>query len=157
VAQIVEQACAWARPAAAAKNVALAVESASQGELVATANGDALLSVFGNLISNGVRYTPSEGHVTVRYRADELNVCFEVQDTGIGISPEAQTRIFEKFYRAPEARTIEARGLGLGLALVKQMVTAHCGTVSVSSTLGDGSIFRVMIPRQQPSGGSESG
>jgi signal transduction histidine kinase len=157
VSQIVEQACSWAQPAAAAKGVALDVEPQQKGELIVTANPDALLSIFGNLISNGVRYTPAGGSVTARYGADDECVWFEVQDTGIGISQEAQARIFEKFYRAPEARSIETRGLGLGLALVKQMVNAHCGAVAVSSAPGAGSTFRVTIPRQQADGGPSRG
>jgi signal transduction histidine kinase len=70
----------------------------------------------------------------------------EVQDTGIGISPEAQERMFEQFYRAPEARTVDGSGLGLGLTLVQRLVRAHEGKVDVSSEPGKGSTFRVSLP-----------
>jgi signal transduction histidine kinase len=148
VAQVIRQACDWATPAARAKGVELHLESADEA-LVAIANADALLSVLGNLISNGIRYTPAGGVVRVRHGADGDTCWFEVEDTGIGISPEAQQRVFERFYRAPDARQVEARGLGLGLALVKQMIAAHRGDITVVSSPGEGSRFRVVIPRTQ--------
>jgi two-component system OmpR family sensor kinase len=71
----------------------------------------------------------------------------EVRDTGIGMSPEVQTRIFERFYRAPEARSLEARGLGLGLSLVQRLIEAHGGRLDLQSAPDQGSAFRVYLPR----------
>jgi len=148
VHEIVMQACNWVSALASAKEVHMQLDGAG-GPLTISGNADALLSVVGNLLSNAVRYTPAGGRVIVRSGGDKEHVWVEVEDTGIGISEEAQARIFEKFYRAPEARSTEARGLGLGLALVQQMVSAHNGEITVSSAPGRGSLFRVVLPRHQ--------
>lgn len=142
---VVEQACAWARPAAASQQIRLDHQLAADRPLI-RANADALLSVFGNLFSNAVRYTPPGGQVRVHYQAVPAGVRVVVDDTGIGMPPEVQARVFEKFYRAPDARRMEARGLGLGLALVRQLVAAHRGTVEVKSSPGQGSTFSVTLP-----------
>jgi signal transduction histidine kinase len=69
------------------------------------------------------------------------------------MSPEVQARIFEKFYRAPEARAVESQGLGLGLALVQQLIAAHDGRVEVLSSAGTGSTFKVWLRRGEGTGG----
>ena len=71
----------------------------------------------------------------------------EVIDTGIGISPSQQSRIFERFYRADKARSRDMGGTGLGLAIVKHLTTALGGDVSVESKIGKGSVFRVAFPQ----------
>lgn len=106
----------------------------------------ALLTIFGNLLSNAIRYTPDGGAVDVRLGRSSAGVCVEVQDTGIGMGPEVQARIFEKFYRAGEARRMSAAGLGLGLALAWNLVVAHGGTITVESSPNMGSTFRVLLP-----------
>ena len=149
LAETTAQACAWAASAAREKGVTLVAEP-SAADVEVLADSDALLSVLGNLLSNAVRYTPSGGRVTVRYgRTDEL-AWVEVADTGIGMTEEVRGRIFEKFYRGPEARSVEAQGLGLGLALVHQLVTAHGGQIEVESAPGQGSTFRVLLPLRPP-------
>jgi signal transduction histidine kinase len=142
---IVAQACDWARPTAASKGITLSYDH--QGlPVTVQANTDALLSAMGNLLSNAVRYTPAGGQVRVASGSEGAEAWVEVCDTGIGMAPEVLARVFEKFYRGPEARTMEATGLGLGLALVQQMVQAHGGRVEIASTLGEGSTFRVLLP-----------
>ena len=74
----------------------------------------------------------------------------EVRDTGIGMTPEVLERIFDKFFRAREARNVEAQGLGLGLTLVRDLVLAHAGRVDARSASGQGSIFRVTLPLAGP-------
>ena len=110
------------------------------------ADADALLSVFGNLLANAIRYTPAGGCITVHCGADDGEAWTTISDTGIGMAPEIQERIFEKFYRAREARDVEAQGLGLGLSLVQELVQAHGGRVEVQSAPGEGSTFRVVLP-----------
>lgn len=142
---IVAQSCDWARPAALSKGLTLTYEH--QGPpLTVQANTDALLSAFGNLLSNAVRYTPAGGWVAVTSSSEAAHACVVVRDSGIGMAPEVRARVFEKFYRGPEARTMEATGLGLGLALVQQMIEAHHGRVEVASTPGQGTMFRVLLP-----------
>jgi signal transduction histidine kinase len=148
--EVVTQACAWAESAAAEKSVTLVVEQ-SPTPIAISADSDALLSVLGNLLSNAIRYTPTGGRAAVRLGRDQAWAWVEVADTGIGMTDEVRTRIFEKFYRAPEARSVEAQGLGLGLALVRQLVDGHGGRVEVESALGEGSTFRVLLPLQAPS------
>lgn len=153
---IVAKACAWAYPTAAAKGIAIVPEPA-RVPVRAHANADALLSVLGNLLSNAIRYTPSGGEVRVRQGRDADTAWVDVIDTGMGMAPEVQARIFEKFYRGPEARSVAARGLGLGLALVRQLVAAHGGRVDVASVPGEGSTFRVSLPLADEPGGGTHG
>jgi two-component system sensor histidine kinase ResE len=104
-----------------------------------------LRRLLDNLIGNAIKFTPSGGSVTVRvYQQDEW-VVLQVVDTGIGISPEEQERIFERFYQADDS-TGRHRGFGLGLTLVKEIVAAHKGMVSVESVLEEGSVFTVKLP-----------
>jgi signal transduction histidine kinase len=110
---------------------------------------DALLSVFGNLLSNAIRYTPGGGSVSVGLAVEGDFVCVEVTDTGIGMPVEVQGRIFDKFYRGPQARAVEAQGLGLGLSLVQQFVEVHDGRIEVTSVDGAGSTFKVWLPRAE--------
>jgi signal transduction histidine kinase/HAMP domain-containing protein len=99
-----------------------------------------------NLIENAVKYTPEGGQVFVRVRTSEGNLVFEIQDTGIGISPEDMPRLFEKFYRG-KAREARARvGTGLGLAIVRSIAERHGGRVWVESEEGKGSTFYLQIP-----------
>src|SRR5215218_4200678 len=94
LAPVVDQACTWARVAALSKGVELRSEVAD-AEICVLGNADALLSVVGNLLSNAVRYTSAGGRVSVRLGGDAAMAWIEVEDTGIGISPEAQERIFD--------------------------------------------------------------
>jgi two-component system OmpR family sensor kinase len=152
--EVLLQACDWARTAAAEKEISVHLDDGPA--VVVRGSADALLSIFGNLLSNAIRYTPAAGRVTVRCGADVAGAWAEVADTGIGMSQEAQERMFERFYRAPEARAIEPQGLGLGLSLVRQLVQAHDGRIEVDSAPGRGSTFRVRLPAA-PHGAAEGG
>jgi len=145
LAVLVRQACTWAAAVAQEKGVDLVREGDTWSARV-LGDSDALLTVFGNLLSNAVRYTPTGGKVTVRYGVDGGSACVEVADTGIGMTPEVQQRIFEQFYRAPDAQRIEQQGLGLGLFLVQRLVQAHGGRIEVTSQPAAGSTFRVWLP-----------
>jgi signal transduction histidine kinase len=147
VCEVVAEACAWAEAAAAEKGLTLVRDNALPSVLI-VGDADALLSVFGNLLANAIRYTPAGGRISVGCCANDGQVRVTISDTGIGMTPEVQERIFEKFYRAREARSVEAQGLGLGLALVQELVEAHGGAVVVESVLGEGSTFRVVLPQR---------
>lgn len=142
---IVEQACTWAESTALAEGVSLQ-RVPSDETIVVLADADALLSILGNLLSNAIRYTPEGGQVAVQCGVDGAEAWIEVRDTGIGMSPEVQARIYERFYRAPDARHIEARGLGLGLSLVQRLTGAHNGHIELESAPEQGSTFRVYLP-----------
>jgi len=115
--------------------------------LVASADPDRLRQVFSNLVDNGIKYGRSGGHLTVTAApvpGNKVEVC--VHDDGPGIPREAQSRVFERFYRVDKARSREQGGTGLGLAIVKHAVQAHGGEVRVESEPGQGSAFYFTLP-----------
>ena len=101
-----------------------------------------------NIMSNAMRYTPEDGWVVVTVRADRRHVMISVSDTGIGIAKEDLSRIFGRFWRADASRAREAGGLGVGLAVTKQIVERHHGFISVESELGKGTTFTIHLPRE---------
>jgi heavy metal sensor kinase len=103
-----------------------------------------------NLVDNAINYTAPGGRVEVKTLTKDGRAIMEVSDTGIGIPQEAQTKIFERFYRVDKARSRDIGGAGLGLSIVKSIVTAHGGNISVTSELGQGSVFRVDFPSFTP-------
>ena len=104
-----------------------------------------LQQVVGNLLSNAIRYT-EKGAITVRSRLDPEGVKVEVEDTGIGMTPEDQARIFEEFFQVNEARREVGEGYGLGLAVAKRMATLMGGCLAVASVPGRGSTFTLSLP-----------
>ena len=140
----------WARAAASQKQIALQYASPAN-DFVVLAERDAILSIFGNLLSNAIRYTPDGGRIAVTVGADSIAVIVAVSDTGVGMAPEVRAQIFEKFYRGPQAPTMAREGVGLGLTLVRMLVTALGARLEVQSEPGAGSTFRVFIPTAQPS------
>jgi two-component system, OmpR family, sensor kinase len=109
-----------------------------------------LRQVIGNLMSNALTHTPDGTPVTVRILAGPRqpvpSVVLEVTDEGPGLPPDQAERVFERFYRADQARTRTAGGTGLGLAIVAALVAAHGGTVTLQTAPGEGATFRVTLP-----------
>lgn len=105
-----------------------------------------LRRVFDNLVANAFKFTPEGGLVTIRLWGESNKVYIEVSDTGIGISADQLRQIFNRFYQVEASSTRRHPGTGLGLALVKEIVEAHRGEVSVTSEVGIGTTFTVMIP-----------
>lgn len=105
-----------------------------------------LQQLVGNLVSNAIRYTPRGGRVTVRLRQTDGKLVLEVADSGIGIPAEDLHRVFDEFYRSANAREHTGDGTGLGLSIVKAVAEQHGGTVSVESTVGQGTRFTVELP-----------
>ena len=99
-----------------------------------------------NRVSNALRYTPAGGRVAVRCTESESGIRLEVEDTGIGIAPEHQQRVFERFYRVDRARSRDLGGTGLGLAIVKHLVQAFDGSIELTSRVGVGTRIRVELP-----------
>jgi signal transduction histidine kinase len=99
-----------------------------------------------NLLSNAMRYTSEGGSVTVRVERDRRNVLLSVQDTGMGIAKEDIPRVFARFWRSDASRERAAGGLGVGLALTKEIVDRHNGTISVDSEEGVGTTFTLRLP-----------
>jgi heavy metal sensor kinase len=107
-------------------------------------NDSMLFRLLFNLGENAIKYTPADGKVEIVLQPDVQNAILEVRDTGPGISPEEQERIFDRFYRGDPARS--RGGTGLGLTLARSSVFLHHGHISVESTAGQGSRFRVVLP-----------
>jgi signal transduction histidine kinase len=125
---------------------------------VATAIGEVTVDagrfeqVMRNLLDNARTHTPPDGRITVRLSATADEVTIAVQDTGRGIDAEHLPYVFDRFYRADTSRTRATGGAGLGLAIVRQLVLAHGGTVTAKSAgAGRGSTFAVSLPRSTAS------
>jgi len=111
---------------------------------------DPLVQVLTNLLSNAIKFTPAGGHIELRSRLGDEHVILEVQDSGVGIAPEDQSKVFESFQQAEgQPDTGAPKGSGLGLAIVKQIVETHGGTIKVQSQLGKGSCFVIRLPRRR--------
>jgi signal transduction histidine kinase len=109
-------------------------------------DGEAIASVLINLLSNAMKFSPKEKEVTVKLFGDKGNAVLQVADKGIGISQKEISKIFQRFYQAENKIASEARGSGLGLTLVKNIVEAHKGRIEVESEPGKGSTFSVILP-----------
>jgi two-component system phosphate regulon sensor histidine kinase PhoR len=130
---------------AESKGVALVVER-PHFEIRVRADAEGLRTILDNLVDNGVKYTPAGGRVTVRWTGEDDSAVIQVEDTGVGISEDQQSRIFERFYRVDKARSRELGGTGLGLSIVKHLVQVFDGSVDVDSQLGRGSTFSIRMP-----------
>jgi two-component system phosphate regulon sensor histidine kinase PhoR len=143
--EVLQEAFHVVQPAAQQKQIDYRCELSSM-HLAVHADRDMLLQAAINLLSNAVKYTPEHGQVILRSRLHDGWVEFEVQDTGVGLSPEDAEKIFQKFYRVKKDSKM-ASGTGLGLPLAKHIIEeVHGGTIRVESQLGKGSIFRVSLP-----------
>jgi heavy metal sensor kinase len=140
---LLAECCRSAQTLAASRGVALDCRSVQD----VTFHGDPelLRRLTSNLLDNAIRYTPAGGKVSVGLETDADGVRIAVSDTGIGISPEAAAHVFERFYRADQARSREQGGFGLGLSIVKWIAESHNGTVELHSQPGVGSTFTVLL------------
>ncbi len=111
-----------------------------------TADAVILRQVVINLLDNAIKYSPRGGRIAIRVsRRDSATACIEVEDTGPGIAPEHQAKVFDRFYRIDEGRSREAGGAGLGLAIAKWGAEAHGGRLELESTTS-GCTFRLLLP-----------
>jgi signal transduction histidine kinase len=144
VAEVVAESAALVRPLAAERGLELRVHCPNPVTL--TTDPDKLREVLVNLLHNAVQYNKPHGAVDVAANRDNGWVDLTVQDTGIGIKPEARDHIFERFYRVDASRHADDLHAGLGLSIVKGYVGLLGGTISVESEPGQGSTFRVRLP-----------
>ncbi len=107
---------------------------------------DQMKSIWTNLISNAIKYTPPQGSISIRLSQDDSRIVGEVADTGIGIPEDARDHLFSEFFRARNAKELNIPGTGLGLAIVRQIVEKAGGEISVESEVGKGSKFTFYLP-----------
>ncbi|MGW0431383.1 sensor histidine kinase [Micromonospora sp. NPDC003197] len=136
------------RTAAAARRIEVTVSG--QAGLTAYGSDAQLATAVANLVENAIAYSDEDASVAVVTRSDGEHIEIAVTDQGPGIAPDDVERIFERFYRADQARSRTTGGTGLGLAIVKHIATNHGGRVEVSSTLGGGSTFTLRLPARPP-------
>ena len=113
---------------------------------VITLDPDRISQVLGNLLSNAIKYTPKGGSVALSAVASDSELLITVRDSGPGIRMEEQTQVFEPFYRSTESKRFP-QGLGLGLTIARDLVEAHGGSLTLSSQIGEGSSFEILLPR----------
>lgn len=146
--ELLEHAFQVVQPSAEQKRIQL-VSDLSPMYLGVLADRDMLMQCGINLLSNAIKYTSPGGRVTLRSHMEEDAVLFEVEDTGVGLSPEDCRRVFEKFYRVKKDEQM-APGTGLGLPLAKHIAEdVHGGSLTATSQLGQGSVFRVLLPNHR--------
>ncbi|MBD2089344.1 PAS domain S-box protein [Microcoleus sp. FACHB-1515] len=137
---------AFVQPLAEQKNIAIDAHL-PPSSCLAVLDERRICQVLINLLSNAVKFTPPGGRVTLSVKVDpQSSIRFSVSDTGIGIAPDDQTLLFQPFVQIDSSLSRHHDGTGLGLALVKQIVELHQGSVSVESQLGKGSCFSVILP-----------
>ncbi len=132
------------KPLSDKKNITLSLEIVR--EMVIEADAVKINLALSNLVENAIKYTPEGGEVTVTLDGDHQNSFITVEDTGIGISEEEQSKIFNRFYRVDKTRDRETGGTGLGLAITHSAVILHNGSIKVDSALGEGSTFIIRLP-----------
>ncbi len=145
LAEILQRTVDLMQPQIQDKNIALHVKIEDHLPLI-VGNKSSVEAMFINLISNAIKYTPSEGQVSVEMSENAQNVQLEVTDTGIGVEYKDFPRIFDKFYRVRSEMTKNISGTGLGLSIVKSVVEAHRGAINVESKVGEGTTFTVLLP-----------
>jgi signal transduction histidine kinase len=133
-------------PAAAKLGITLSIELPPHLPEI-RADEDRLVQVLTNLLDNSMKFTPREGHVTVHAGEDTSAVWVSVTDTGVGIARDELPHIFQQFYRGDESRPPEKRGMGLGLAICHEIITAHHGRIVVESEPGKGARFTFWLPK----------
>lgn len=145
LARLVREVASSLRPQIEAKGQGLTLELA---EALPAVSGDAdrVTQILTNLLSNAHKYTASGGSVTITARGEGGRVRVSIRDTGIGLSPDDQARLFTKFFRAQNSMTQGVRGTGLGLMITRALVELHGGEITVTSALGQGSTFSFTLP-----------
>ena len=134
---------------ASKREVTIKLDAEPQKGYTTVADRQRIYRVCQNLIFNAVKYNHNGGEVIVGIKTSKNQIQVDVKDNGLGIPPEDLKRIFERFYRVEKSRSKEKGGTGLGLAIVKHILEGHKSKISVSSTVGKGSIFSFQLPLEK--------
>ena len=122
------------------------VDKTPEGNCFVDIDSDMIREALTNLLSNAIRYTNDGGHVAITVSIDDTDAVISVTDDGMGIAPEDIPQTFSRFWRAEESRERASGGLGVGLAITKEIMDRHNGTISVESELGKGTTFSLHLP-----------
>jgi signal transduction histidine kinase len=144
LSQLLEQLVQLYHPQAQHQQIAL--ESIIEPNLVVNGDFATLTRAFTNLLQNALRYTPSGGKVWIKAKRLSHQVQVAVTDTGIGIAPEHLEKVFERFWRADQARHYDESSAGLGLSITQAIIQSHQGSIEVKSQFGEGTCFTVKLP-----------
>jgi signal transduction histidine kinase len=147
IVPLVQDAVGLFLPMAEDKNVAIKVKVSSGARCFSDRRK--LQRILGNLLDNAIKFTPTGGAITISVSGDDKRVLIGVGDTGIGMSEQDVSQIFEKFFRADKSRS--ESGSGLGLSLARAFVSSLGGSITATSVPGEGSIFTVILPCKQAS------
>ena len=131
-----------------AEDRGISIEQSGLQRAVIQGDPSRVKQIIVNLLDNAIRFTPTRGSVILHTSEDDTYALLEVIDTGVGIPEAALPLVFDRFYRADEARSRDDGGAGLGLSIVKSICSMHGAEIEVSSRLGEGSCFRVRFPRR---------
>ncbi len=131
-------------PVFANKKLTFKTNLKEAGEIIVKGDQEKISLALTNLIDNAIKYTPSKGALSVMVNSADGGAEIVISDTGIGIKDDDQKKLFKKFFRAESASKVE--GTGLGLFIVKNIITKHKGKIAVESSLGEGTTFRVWLP-----------
>ena len=142
--EIIEDSCNVLQPFAKEKALSLSVQC-PEAKVIVSGDEKSLSQLIINLLDNAIKYTPEGGKITVQLTIDNESAIIEVEDSGIGIEPAEQQRVFERFYSVDKARSRTLGGTGLGLSIVKHVVMRHQGHIVLESSSGQGSLFRVTL------------
>jgi len=126
------------------RNITMTLESGSDPVIIRADRGEMEI-LMNNLVSNAIKYNRDKGSVTVAFRSDRGRITWTVTDTGIGMSKEDALKVFDEFYRVKNIKTRNILGSGLGLSVVKKIVTLYQGDISVESEEGVGTTFRIVL------------
>lgn len=118
-------------------------------DIVYISNHQHMHQLLSNLITNAIKYNNDNGSITIKSYELEHSIVIEVSDTGRGISKIDQGRVFERFFRCDQGRDKETGGTGLGLAIVKHIVQYYQGSITLSSKLNQGTVFKVVLPKEK--------
>ncbi|WP_405063080.1 ATP-binding protein [Kribbella sp. NBC_01505] len=147
LSELAQQVVLAHRPAAETAGVALTANVPP--EAVASVDSARMRQALGNLVSNAIRFTPTGGTVVVGVRRVDDGYTLTVTDNGAGIAEQHLPHLFDRFYRAEQSRSRSTGGSGLGLAITKHLAEAHNGRITVTSKLGEGSVFTLWLPVSQ--------
>lgn len=138
----------WLEPVAEAKNIQFSYDCFAKAKI----KGDQaqLSRLFSNLLENALNYTPESGRITLRLVQQNQSALVSIEDTGIGIPQDSLPFVFDRFWRADQARSYRHGGTGLGLAIAQAIARRHGGQITVSSQIGQGSCFQVILPLYRP-------